>query len=340
MQFFGEAMGAYYREKTHEAIKGRFRKKKAVASRMAPRYPSSAEREYRRLNRAYTRIIGDSLREHLPGIMEAYDREMRKDSREDGVFEFLADVRQRFMDMVSEIEEKLEQFKIEKAVEKVSRMAQEASIREWKRVVKYTLGVDILDDYYKGDKYEQAIQHWVSGNVSKIKSLPAQTLLGIERIIEDAYRQGKPLSEVSEELQKEYALSKQRADMLARDQMSTLNAQMTQMQHQDAGVKKYKWRSSRDSYVRDCHRVFDGNIYSWDDPPDDWYLTKSRGVVYTGHKYNPGMAMCCRCTAIPIFEYEKTELPIKQEEAIYGLHPEHSARPHTDTPFHEGTGKA
>lgn len=47
-------------------------------------------------------------------------------------------------------------------------MTQNTSVREWKRAVKDTLGIDILDDYYSGELYEQAIQRWIAENVAYI----------------------------------------------------------------------------------------------------------------------------------------------------------------------------
>lgn len=64
------------------------------------------------------------------------------------------------------------------------------------------------------------------------------------------------------------------------------------------GIKKYRWRHSRDERVRGnpggkypkarpSHWAREGKIYSWNDPPPG------------GH---PGMDYQCRCTAEPVFE--------------------------------------
>lgn len=50
-----------------------------------------------------------------------------------------------------------------------------------------------------------------------------------------------------------------------------------------ADPRLYVWRAQQDDRVRRLHRLNDGRIYSWDDPPQ------------TGH---PGTAFGCRCQAI------------------------------------------
>lgn len=52
----------------------------------------------------------------------------------------------------------------------------------------------------------------------------------------------------------------------------------------DPATDRYVWRTRRDEKVRKTHRMNDGRIFSWDDPPE------------TGH---PGEAENCRCEAIP-----------------------------------------
>ena len=53
------------------------------------------------------------------------------------------------------------------------------------------------------------------------------------------------------------------------------------------GTDRYVWRTQRDERLRPSHRMNDGRIFSWSDPPD------------TGH---PGEDYNCRCEAIPYVE--------------------------------------
>lgn len=300
-----------YQSAVKEATKAKFKGHKTIKVRVIPRYPDTAERELQRIHRGYIRLLNKSLKEHLPEIMDAYKQEIRKDSREDSVGDFRDKIHRMVMKIAAELEDALEQYEIDKAIKRIAGLAQNSNIREWKRLVKRSLGIDILTDYYKGETYEQLIGQWVSENISRVKSMPTECLLNLQEIIAEGYQEGKLIGEIREEIQEEYNLTKRRAELLARDQISTLNSELTEMQQRDAGVTKYRWSSSRDSRVRECHQEFDGNIFNWDDPPEAWYSTKSRGIVYTGRKCNPGEDYCCRCVAIPVFEWETVNLPMK-----------------------------
>lgn len=222
-------------------------------------------------------------------------------------------VRQIIQKIRQDLEKAVDEFGLDKKLEKIAKLTQNSSLKEWQRAVKNTLGIDITKDYYKGELYDQALQRWTAENISKIKTMPGQSLADLEQIILNGYKQGKTITEIQKEIQSEYNTSKHQAEMLARDQVSSLNAEITKMQQTDAGVKKYKWSSSKDGRVRDSHRSFDGKVFSWDDPPEGWYMTKSRGKVMTGRKCNPGEDFCCRCVPIPVFDYDDIDLPMKDQ---------------------------
>lgn len=302
--------GTDYQTKPHKAMRARFRGRRRVKSRYAPRYPITAEREYRRISRAYVKVVDRSVKKHMDAVMKAYRREERKDSREDGIFDFLGMVHDAVLTIAAEVSLAMEEFDIQDKVEKIARMIQNRSVKEWIASVKATLGIDMSPDYYEGDTYEQVIRQWIARNYSYMQNIPIALLLSMETLIGNAYREGMPADELEKQIQGHVNTVGRRAEFAARDQVSTLNANLMKAQQTASGVRQYYWLSERDGAVRDCHQEFDGNVYSWDDPPDDWYVTQKYGVVYTGEAYNPGEAPGCRCVAIPLFEAEKFEPPI------------------------------
>ncbi len=303
-----------YQEAIKKAVKPKFKGKQRIVSRAVPRYPDTAERELRRISRGYVRLLNRTMKKHLPAIMSAYKNAERNDSRYDSIYDLRDKIHQQIMAMSSELEDALEKYGLYEAVEKVSRNAHRNSIYEWKRAVKAAIGLDLFEDYYHGETYEQAIQVWIADSVSKIKTLPKDSLDRMQEMILDAYREGKLVRDLQKEIQDNYNTTKSHAEMLARDQISTLNSELTQMQQRDAGVTRYKWSSSKDGRVRESHAEFDGQIFSWDDPPEGWYSTKSRGIVYTGRKCHPGEDYCCRCVAIPVFDWQTLDLPVAGEQ--------------------------
>lgn len=296
-----------------EAVKGKFRGHQPLRSRSVPHYPDTAEREFKRVTNGYIRLLKKSLMEHLPSIIEEYRREQRNDSRLDASRNLEDKVRQELQKVAEELEQKLAAFGLDSLVKKIARLTKTNSLREWKRVCKDTLGIDLMDDYYSGDFYEEALRRWVDENVQKIKSIPNDTLGSMREIILDGFRKGRTVTDISKEIQKEYSVTRRKAQALARDQVSTLNAKISKMQQEDAGCTKYRWSSSKDSRVRDCHRALDGKIFRWDDPPEMWYETKA-GRVYTGRHCHPGEDYCCRCVAIPVFDLDTVDVPMQKSK--------------------------
>lgn len=289
----------------------KFRSSTTRVSKTTPLYPASAEREFQRITNGYIRILNQTLQEYLPGLMDAYKEERSGVSRRDGLFDLNSEVRRVFMKVAEVVEQKVSRFRLDKKVEQIAVMTKNASLREWKKAVKNTLGIDLLDDYYKGDFYESAIRRWTDENVLKIKSIPSQTLGEMQKIVSDGYQNGETITTITKSIQEFYRVTKSKARALARDQVSTLNSQITQLQQKDAGCTRYRWSDSRDSRVRDCHRSLNGKIFEWDNPPEMWYSTKSRGIVTTGRRCNPGEDYACRCVAIPVFDAETLDIPMK-----------------------------
>lgn len=299
----------YYQEYLQNEVKSKFRGSQSVKSKVVPRYPESVEREFQRLSRQYLRVFKDALKDHLPAIMDAYKKERHGDTRLDDSQELNNDVQEEMRKTTEELEQKLAFFGLLAFIEKIAEMLRKSSVREWKRIIQQTLGIDLADEYYSKEMYEYIIKRWISENVSMIKSIPNQALDDMRQIMLDGFLNGKSVKDIQKSIQNQYDVTKSKAAMLARDQISTLNAQLSQMQQKDAGCKKYRWSSSKDSRVRDCHRELDGKIFSWDDPPEMWYNTKSKGRVMTGRRCHPGEDFCCRCVAIPIFEKDTLNIP-------------------------------
>ncbi len=301
----------YYQEYLQNEVKSKFRDSQSIKSKVVPRYPESAEREFQRLSQQYLRIFKDTLKDHLPALMEAYKKERQGNTRLDDSQDLNNDVQEEMRKTAEELEQKLASFGVLAFIENIAEMLRKSSVREWKRIIRQTLGIDLADKYYSKEMYEYIIKRWISENVSMIKSIPNQTLDNMRQIMLDGFMNGRSVKDIQRSIQNQYDVTKSKAAMLARDQISTLNAQLSQMQQKDAGCKKYRWSSSKDSRVRDCHRELDGRIFSWDNPPEMYYYTKSKGKVMTGRKCHPGEDFCCRCVPIPIFDIDALDIPLK-----------------------------
>lgn len=134
------------------------------------------------------------------------------------------------------------------------------------------------------------LEEHVEKNVSYITNIHDDYAQKIENIILNGVKNGETARQMREKLVAQIGMSKNRAKFVAVDQTGSILGQLTAKRHQDMGVSRFRWRTSKDERVRDSHRELENKIFSYDDPP-------AVGL--------PGTDFHCRCIAIPIFEDEE-----------------------------------
>jgi SPP1 gp7 family putative phage head morphogenesis protein len=290
-----------------KAVKPKFYGNDTLRSKVITHYPENLAAEHEAIARQYMALLNKTLKEHLPEIRRGITAE-REGRRLDDDFSVSRMIRRVMDRALADFERRAAHFGLERKILTLANQTRRFSISEWKRVVNRTLGINILEDYYKGEFYRNTMQQWVTNNVSLIKTLPGETMTRMENIIQGGYLRGASNTEMGKLIQEAYGVEKDRALFIARDQTSKLNAELTQSQQKDAGVEEYVWDSSGDSRVRPCHRELNGKTISWNDPPEMWYETKG-GRVYTGRRCHPGEDYQCRCVALPKFDLDNLSLP-------------------------------
>ena len=287
-------------------MRGKFRGHDKLYGKAMPRFPVSAEREYIRLVNAYFRGIKAVLEEELPTLKEEYQKKYEdyKAVHMDGLFDFDEFVNSFF----SKIQKRLDDMDIFgkwiKDLRKIGMITKKSEIAEWKRMVKKTLNVDLSEDYYSGDFFDDLMEQWVSDNVDLIKTVPNDMLGRMKQIVSDGYQNGTRPKDMADKIQDAYGMSRSHAQFIARDQISKLNAKITQREHADAGVTEYVWSSSGDERVRESHRRLNGHIFKYSDPPE----------TDNGRRCNPGEDYNCRCVAIPVFKEDTMSLALRDDE--------------------------
>ena len=131
----------------------------------------------------------------------------------------------------------------------------------------------------------ELLEAFVADNVRLIRSIPDRLLDDVEGIVLRGIRRGLSATEMGREIQARTGVAQRRARLIARDQVASLNGELTQRRQTTLGVREYIWRTSRDDAVRDDHKAREGKTFRWDKPPSD------------GH---PGEPINCRCTAEPV----------------------------------------
>lgn len=122
-------------------------------------------------------------------------------------------------------------------------------------------------------------------NARLIQGMSEEALNRIQTITTTGAQQGKLTKDIAKQIKHQMGVSKNRANLIARDQTGKLLGAMNETRQKEAGVNQYIWRTSNDDRVRDEHAAREGEVFSWDSPPED------------GH---PGQPINCRCTAEPI----------------------------------------
>lgn len=109
------------------------------------------------------------------------------------------------------------------------------------------------------------IDKWRAENVDRVTSLTDFERAKLSEIL--AKGENKTVKELRERIQDRLEVSRQKADLIARDQVLKLNAKITRERQTAAGITEYIWTTSRDERVRATHEELDGETFSWDDPP-------------------------------------------------------------------------
>lgn len=150
------------------------------------------------------------------------------------------------------------------------------------RQVRAALGVDVLSN---DRRLPALMEGFVAENVALIKAIPEEVATRIEKVVTRGASSGLLWRDVAVELEDSFGFGRQRAQLIARDQVGKFYGQVNGARQRDLGVTRYVWRGVLDRRERPEHLAREGQIFSWDSPPEG------------GH---PGEAILCRCTAEPV----------------------------------------
>ena len=98
------------------------------------------------------------------------------------------------------------------------------------------------------------------------------------------------------------------AMLIARTESSKASTALTEARCGAADIRWYVWRTEEDARVRDSHRVMDGVLINWDDPPSPEALA---GEKWTYGNYHAGNIFNCRCYPQPLILFEDIKWPHK-----------------------------
>jgi len=150
---------------------------------------------------------------------------------------------------------------------------------------KFGMGVDV----YRSEPWlAQHQANWIAQNTSLIKTIEPQYMGKVENIVRQGVMNGTSPRELAAQVEHAGNITASRAKIIARDQISKANSELTMYRQKELGIEEYTWSTSMDERVRPTHRAHEGRVYKWSEPPAN-----------TGH---PGHEVLCRCDALPVFK--------------------------------------
>src|SRR3989338_4099884 len=108
---------------------------------------------------------------------------------------------------------------------------------------------------------------FVHQNLKLIKSLSQNHIDQVEQIVMRGLSQGSHVKDLEHSIKNQLGITKQRAQLIARDQVSKYSGDLTKYNQTYVGITHYRWETSRDERVRAEHKALDGKIFAWDHPP-------------------------------------------------------------------------
>lgn len=185
----------------------------------------------------------------------------------------------------------------ERLAQRTVSMAESASTDAFLRSVNEAVGVD-MSSMLDQEGMREYVQAASFQNAELIKSVPEEHLKRVETAVLGGVRGGDSPSRIARRIREATGVTRRRAELIARDQTSKLTSEITEKRQKQAGVKYFKWVTSKDARVGDDHRRaaerdvgYGPGVYRWDRPPPE-------GVP--GNATRPA----CRCVAVPRFEWE------------------------------------
>lgn len=320
------------RQMINEQLKKKFHGKLQIESKYVPKFPESTERDYVRfMNEMFSETLKASLSECLPELIQILreaenagaqnnqrlilrsdakdlkEKQSKKNEKHRAKQRWreldntIIRLRRIFRTIRDKLDGSLNLYQVNRKLDIIANASRKLTVKEWKKAIGKTLGINILEDYYDGSFYSEILEKWVQENAELIKTISADALDDMEKIVLDSYLKGETVTEISKRIQRSYSMTKFHARLIARDQIGKLNCQITRYQQQSCGVNKYTWRTAGDGRVRDSHRVLDKKVFDWNHPPV---------VDKSGRRCHPGQDYQCRCVAIPVFDFGKLDLPV------------------------------
>lgn len=249
------------------------------------RFPNTQELRLRKLlERMVDAVAADVAKTILPLVKRAAPErqdaagQARMDGPEEDAKKAAAAIRRRLASGATS------PASVSSSVDAIAKASDAFNRRELDRVFEVTLEVGLpgLEPGVVG-----VLRSFSRENARRVKNLGEEAVDRVSGAVLEGFRRGTSNRDIAAEIQDQLGISRRRARLIARDQIGSLNAELTRVRHASMGVESYRWRDSNDERVRKSHEGFDGQTYTWAEGSPE------------GH---PGEPVQCRCSAEPVLD--------------------------------------
>lgn len=144
-----------------------------------------------------------------------------------------------------------------------------------------------------------AIDQLIFENSELIKTLPDTTAQNVADVVRRQTLAGRRADEIGKDIIKMFPKrTEARANLIARTEVAKTHTALIQTDCQDIGANWYFWHATHDKRCRASHRLMDGVLCNWNDPPNPEKLFPGTQKPYG--TYAPGCTFNCRCYPEPL----------------------------------------
>ena len=163
--------------------------------------------------------------------------------------------------------------------------------------------------FHETPAVREALKKKITENVDLISSIPIQHLDEVEELVAGAIHSGTGLHQLTKDLQERFNVTRDRAELIARDQNSKACATIQKVRQKELGITRAIWRhSGASSQPREEHVEWDGTTYNVED---------GKWSDVDGEQVWPGTACNCRCVALSVIPGLEDEQDIWQSGEDY-----------------------
>lgn len=152
--------------------------------------------------------------------------------------------------------------------------------------------LNTIEFEFTKEQKEEIARNYTNNMQLYIKDFVSKKIPEIRRKVQKAVLEGYREIDVQKMLQNEYGIAERKAKFLAQNETSIMLAQIKKVHYSSMGFDSFMWHTILDARERPLHRMLNGKIFRFDNPP----VIDER----TGQKGLPGETYNCRCDLTPI----------------------------------------